>query len=223
MEIIRVIKNKNYSTINNEILRDKTISLKAKGLLITILSLPPGWDLTIAGMSAICKEGKRSIGSAINELIEFGYIKRNALKNGTMFAGYEYFVYESPKCGFVDTQNGDTQNVVTQNSTQLSTYKNKTLNNKVNINGGRFKKPLISEISNYIDERGGLIDPNKFFDYYESNGWKVGRNKMKCWKSAVRNWENMRKDKGQMESKVMERLSSHDKAKEILKNMHNGN
>ena len=223
MEIIRVIKNKNYSTINNEILRDKGISLKAKGLLITILSLPPGWDLTISGMSVIVKEGKRSVASAINELIEFGYIKRNAIKNGTMFAGYEYYVYESPKCGFVDTGNGDTQNVDTQNSTQLNTYKNKTLNNKVKINGGRFKKPLISEISFYIEERGNLINANKFFDYYESNGWKVGKNKMKCWKAAVRNWENMRKDKGQMESKVMERLSSHDKAKEILKNMHNGN
>ena len=106
-------------------------------------------------------------------------------------------------------------------SNSHNTITNNTTNNKTTK--GRFKKPLISDISNYIEERGNLINANKFFDYYESNGWKVGKNKMKCWKAAVRNWENMRKDKGQMESKVMERLSSHDKAKQMLKNMHNGN
>ena len=108
-----------------------------------------------------------------------------------------------------------------ENDKDNNTITNNTTNNKTTK--GRFKKPLISDISNYIEERGNLIDPNKFYDYYESNGWKVGKNKMKCWKAAVRNWENMRKEKGQMESKVMERLSSHDKAKQMLKNMHNGN
>lgn len=108
-----------------------------------------------------------------------------------------------------------------ENDKDSNTITNNTTNNKTTK--GRFQKPLISEISFYINERGNLIDPNKFYDYYESNGWKVGKNKMKCWKAAVRNWENMRKDKGQMESKVMERLSSHEKAKQMLKNMHNGN
>jgi len=108
-----------------------------------------------------------------------------------------------------------------ENDKDNNTITNNTTNNKTTK--GRFKKPLISDISNYIEERGNLIDANKFYDYYESNGWKVGKNKMKCWKAAVRNWENMRKDKGQIESKVMERLSSHDKAKQMLKNMHNGN
>ena len=51
----------------------------------------------------------------------------------------------------------------------------------------------------------------------------VGKNKMKNWKAAVRNWENMRKEKGQIESKVMQRLSSHNAAKQILKNIQNGN
>ena len=51
----------------------------------------------------------------------------------------------------------------------------------------------------------------------------VGKNKMKNWKAAVRNWENMSKEKGQIESKVMQRLSSHNAAKQILKNIQNGN
>lgn len=52
-----------------------------------------------------------------------------------------------------------------------------------------FKKPTTDEISAYCKERENTIDPQHFFDYYESNGWKVGRNPMKDWKSAVRYWE----------------------------------
>ena len=72
MEIIRVIKNKNYSIIANGIFRDVNISLKAKGLLGILLSLPTSWNLSIMGLSKITKEGKHSITNTINELIENG-------------------------------------------------------------------------------------------------------------------------------------------------------
>jgi len=53
----------------------------------------------------------------------------------------------------------------------------------------RFQKPTVDQIADYCTERSNSIDPQQFFDYYESNGWKVGRNPMKDWKSAVRYWE----------------------------------
>ena len=53
----------------------------------------------------------------------------------------------------------------------------------------RFQKPTIEEVTAYCKERGKGVDPHRFFDYYEANGWKVGRNSMKDWKSAVRYWE----------------------------------
>lgn len=53
----------------------------------------------------------------------------------------------------------------------------------------RFVKPTVEEIANYCAERGNNVDPQKFFYYHESNGWKVGRNSMKDWKAAVRTWE----------------------------------
>ena len=53
----------------------------------------------------------------------------------------------------------------------------------------RFEKPSISEIKQYCMERNNNIDASQFFDYYESNGWKVGKNSMKDWKAAVRTWE----------------------------------
>lgn len=53
----------------------------------------------------------------------------------------------------------------------------------------KIQKPTIIEISEYCNERKNGIDPQKFFDYYESNGWRVGRNQMKDWRAAVRTWE----------------------------------
>ena len=53
----------------------------------------------------------------------------------------------------------------------------------------RFEKPSISEIEQYCMERNNNIDASQFYDYYESNGWKVGKNSMKDWKAAVRTWE----------------------------------
>ena len=53
----------------------------------------------------------------------------------------------------------------------------------------KFQKPTIEEITAYIEERGSVVDPIRFFNFYESNGWKVGKNPMKDWKAAVRTWE----------------------------------
>jgi len=53
----------------------------------------------------------------------------------------------------------------------------------------RFIKPSVEEIAQYCKQRGNGIDPQTFWDFYESNGWKVGRNPMKDWKAAVRTWE----------------------------------
>ena len=100
---------------------------------------------------------------------------------------------------------------------------NNTIYNNTDNNNNRFKKPKIEDIESYCLERKNKINAERFFNYYESKGWMVGKNKMKNWKAAVRNWENMSKEKGQIESKVMQRLTSHNAAKQILKNIQNGN
>ena len=53
----------------------------------------------------------------------------------------------------------------------------------------KFIPPTIEDVRNYIEEKHYSVDAEKFIDYYTSNGWMVGRNKMKDWKAAVRNWE----------------------------------
>ena len=75
-------------------------------------------------------------------------------------------------------QNGDTGKV--------SIGKNSIDNNKETIS---FKKPTIEDIKNYCNERKNTINPNNFYDFYESKNWFVGRNKMKDWKACIRTWE----------------------------------
>lgn len=72
MSIIRVDKNQNYTVMSNAHLRDKDLSLKAKGLLSVVLSLPDEWNYSLSGLASISKEGITAIRSAINELQEYG-------------------------------------------------------------------------------------------------------------------------------------------------------
>ena len=53
----------------------------------------------------------------------------------------------------------------------------------------RFTKPTIEEVQAYCRERGNSVDANRFIDYYEANGWKVGKNPMSDWRAAIRTWE----------------------------------
>ena len=60
---------------------------------------------------------------------------------------------------------------------------------KTNVSKSKFKKPTLEEVQQYCDERNNNINPEQFIDYYEANGWKVGKNSMKDWKAAIRTWE----------------------------------
>ena len=65
--------------------------------------------------------------------------------------------------------------------------------------------PTLEEVRSYCEERGNRVDPERFMDYYSSNGWMVGRNKMKDWKAAVRNWEKKENDYGRLQNKDTDR------------------
>ena len=79
MAVFRIEKNRNYTTMSNYHLRDRRLSLKAKGLLSLILSLPDGWDYSVRGLAAICKESPDGIATPLKELEKYGYLFREAL------------------------------------------------------------------------------------------------------------------------------------------------
>lgn len=93
MAFFRVAKTRDYTVMSNYHLRDKNLTLKAKGLL----SLPEDWNYTTRGLAAICKEGVDSIGAALRELESAGYLSRHRLRDKSgRISDTEYVVYESP-------------------------------------------------------------------------------------------------------------------------------
>lgn len=98
MAVFRVQKTQNYTIMSNHHLRNKALSLKAKGLLSLMLSLPEDWDYTTRGLASICKEGVDSVCATVRELEAAGYIIRRRVrdKNGQM-RGMEYTVLEEPQ------------------------------------------------------------------------------------------------------------------------------
>ena len=98
MSVFRVHKTKDFTVLANYHLKDKGLSLQAKGLLSVMLSLPDDWKYSIKGLAAISKEGEKAIRSTLNELKEHGYlvVTKHAPKAGEGHFSYEYDVFERP-------------------------------------------------------------------------------------------------------------------------------
>lgn len=97
MAVYRVEKTHDYTVMANHHLRDERLSLKAKGLLSMLLSLPDDWEISIRGLASIVTDGVGAVQTGINELIEAGYIVRRRQHADTgAFAGFEYIIHEVP-------------------------------------------------------------------------------------------------------------------------------
>jgi len=97
MAIFRVEKTKNYTVMSNHHLRNKELSLKAKGLMSQMLSLPDGWAFTLKGLAKINRENIDAIRTGVNELEKAGYVLRvQCPKIRGYIGGVDYIIYEEP-------------------------------------------------------------------------------------------------------------------------------
>ena len=109
MAVFRIERTKNYTVMSNYHLRDKALSLKSKGLLSMMLSLPEDWNYTTRGLAKICKEGVDAIGGALRELETAGYIVRHQLRDRQgRISDTEYVIYEQPQPKAPDMPHPDT-------------------------------------------------------------------------------------------------------------------
>lgn len=196
MSVVRVNKTEDYTIMSNNHFKQKNMSLKAKGLLSEMLSLPDDWDYSIKGLVSINKENECSIKSTLDELKKFGYVKVTKImpnKTKTGRIEYIYDIFENPK------QEGEKQGVENQgvefqgveNQGQLI-INNKELKNKI-INS-RFIPPTLEEIKQYCEERNNNVDYQKFYDYYSVSKWKDKDGKqVKNWKQKIITWEGRNK------------------------------
>ena len=111
MAVFRIERTRDYTVMSNHHLRNANLSLKAKGLLSMMLSLPEDWNYTTRGLAKICKEGVDAIGAALRELEAAGYIVRHKLRDRQgRISDTEYVIYEQPQLRKPDTDSPYTEN-----------------------------------------------------------------------------------------------------------------
>lgn len=127
MAVIKRVKNKNYTVMSNYHLRDKDLSLKAKGMMSIMLGLPDDWDYSINGLETLSADGNKSVRSCLKELEENKYLQRKKIRNenGTI-VDWEYTIYEYPQDNLSHVQTPHVQNAHVENGAQLNTYKQST-------------------------------------------------------------------------------------------------
>ena len=116
MAVYRVNKNRGYTVMANYHLRDKTLSLKAVGLLSKMLSFNDGWQFSTKGLSAICKEGPDAVLAALRELEDHGYLIRHRQRDAKgRMSSMVFEIYEKPQTGLPDTEKPHTEKPDTDN------------------------------------------------------------------------------------------------------------
>ena len=174
MAVIRVNKTKNYTVMSNHHFKNKEMSLKAKGLLSLILSLPDTWDYSIAGLVAICKESESSVVSALNELKSMGYLVVKKLYPNETKSGrieYIYDIYEEPIKQPLEKQGVENQGIEVQgieNQGQLNT--NKLNTNKLNT------KELNTKHIDELFDKFWVVYPKKIGKKCAYNSFKKIKN-----------------------------------------------
>ena len=145
MAKFKIHKTKGYTTMSNAHFREKEMSLKAKGLLSLMLSLPEEWDYSEVGLSKLSKDGVGSTAKALDELEAFGYLKRTQVKESNgKFAGYEYDIYETPQINKPYTENPFTEKPFTEKRAQSN---NTHSNNNILTNTKGLSNEIIKRYS----------------------------------------------------------------------------
>ena len=175
-----------YAILSAEVRYDDRLKANVKLLYAEITAL--------CNMNAECfasnkyfadlyKKEKGTISGWVSQLVKYGYVEvRYTYKEGTRQISHRYVKIINK--GMLK---------ISKTLCDKNLKSNTTSNNTTSINTkGVFVKPLIIDIKKYCLERKNSVDAETFFDFYESKGWVIGKNKMKSWKACVRTWEKSR-------------------------------
>ena len=213
MAVIRVNKTSNYTVMSNTHLREKNMSLKAKGLLSVMLSLPDTWDYSIAGLVAISKENETAIKSTLNELKEFGYLYIKKLMPNETKSGrieYIYDVFETPQdCEKQTVEKQGVENLPVEilpveNQGQINTNRANTKKENTKEKNNKYIRHKYGEYNNVLlsDEDMEKLKtefPNDYnsridnLSMYIASSGKSYKNHL----ATIRNWARKEKPKQQ--------------------------
>ena len=183
---------KNYQPIPRELIFDNKMSDRARFVYCYMASKPDDWKFYLKSMAKDIGYSVDTLKKYIKELTETGWlIKGKQINEKGKFGAVEYTLKA--------TKNTNTKNTDTEKYRygKIPIPHNKDNNKKdkdnINLDCKLFVKPILEEIKNFILENNFIVDAEMFFNYYESNGWMVGRYKMKDWQACVRTWERKEK------------------------------
>lgn len=202
------INSQGFGTIPKLVMQDRSLSLGAKAVYAYFCSFTGAGDSCFPSRERICYDldlNKDTFTKYRNELVTRGYIKIEQIKDGVKFSHNVYTLCDVvPSCPvFSDTKISDPK---VSDPKEPDTINNSIKSNNIKSNNTlstadkpqrerkRFVKPTVEEVAAYCRERQNTVDAEEFVAYYESNGWKVGKNPMVNWKQSVITWECKRKN-----------------------------
>ena len=218
MKRIRVEKSKNFTTINNEFIFNKDLSLKAKGMLCHLLALPNEWKLYVEEVEKWHKDGKKAIYSAFKELTDNGYMKREQIRDNGKFKGYDYVVYEVPY-----SKKRNTEKRYAENGTLLNT------NTKLNTNITKTERDYPFELNLDAWKLWKEFRRKEFRTSYKTLGENAAIKKLLrlsdgnkdvqaeiIQQSMENSWKGLFAVKSEKKRKVQEILTEYEKGLELL-------
>ena len=196
-----------YAIIPANVRYDKELKPNAKLLYgeITALANENGFCWATNNYFAELYEvAKETISRWIKQLADKGYIDVEMIYDGKELKERRIYISKNQRVltekskpldeninrGIDKIINRGIDEKVKENNTSMNnTSMNNTINNNCVKKAKAFHKPTLDEVRSYCSERENNVDPERFIDYYESNGWRVGKNPMKDWRAAIRTWE----------------------------------
>ena len=217
MKRIRVEKDKNFTTINNEFIFNKNLSLKAKGLLCHLLALPNDWRLYVEEVEKWSTDGKSAIYSAFKELTSNGYMKREQIRDKGKIVSWDYIVFEKPHTDFQEIEKLDVENQPLLNT-----------NIKLNTNNTKTEKDYPFELNLEAWELWKAFRKEQFRTTYKPLGESAAiskllrisnnkENQAQIIQQSIENgWKGLFELKTEKQTKVQKILSNYHKGLDMI-------
>lgn len=167
MAVLRTERTKGFTTIDNGVFMNKELSMKATGLLCTMLSLPDGWNYSIAGLASLFSDGESAVRSALDELKRYGYFRRRQVRENGRIKEIEYIVSEQPilvgenlVVDFPQQEILKQENLPQYNTNTINKEKNKRNSNKeyADIMAG-LPAELVEALNHFMEMRKKIKSP----------------------------------------------------------------
>ena len=186
-----------YTQISNAVFQDKRLNEADVGLLCIMLSLPPDWQFSVAGLCAIRPQsGRDKLAASIKRLENAGYLQRSLRRDGGKFVRTVWEITDTPS-----TEKPSTEKPSPDFPKETNTLSNKELNKKELTEKRNsesvprearertpFVAPSVEEIESFCSQEQLSIDAQKFVDNYAAKGWTIGSTPVHDWKALVRKW-----------------------------------